>query len=54
MNSHGEQFIYLSQKLGKPQCPVFTVSNAGTGLQIQMICAQAATPVVDLVLVKVG
>jgi hypothetical protein len=50
----GEQFIYLSEKLGEPCCPVFTVSNAGTGLQIQMICAQAATPVVDLVLVKVG
>jgi len=50
----GEQFIYLSEKLGKPCCPVFTVSNAGTGLQIQMIAAQAATPVVDLVVVKVG
>jgi hypothetical protein len=50
----GEQFIYLSEKLGKPCCPVFTVSNAGTGLSIQMICAQAATPVVDLWLVKVG
>ena len=50
----GEQFIYLSEKLGKPMCPVFTVSNAGTGLGIQMIAAQAATPVVDLVVVKVG
>lgn len=50
----GEQFIYLSEKFGKPMCPVFTVSNAGTGLSIQMICAQAATPLVDLVLVKVG
>ena len=35
-------------------CPVFTVSNAGTGLGIQMIAAQAATPVVDVVVVKVG
>jgi hypothetical protein len=50
----GEQFIYLSEKLGKPCCPVFTVSNAGTGLGIQIIAAQAATPVVDLVVVKVG
>jgi hypothetical protein len=50
----GEQFIYLSEKTGKPQCPVFTVSNAGTGLGIQIIAAQAATPLVDLVLVKVG
>jgi len=52
--AHGEQFIYLSEKLGKPMCPVFTVSNAGTGLNIQMIAAQAATPVVDLHVVKVG
>jgi hypothetical protein len=51
--AHGEQFIYLSEKLGKPCCPVFTVSNAGTGLGIQMIAAQAATPVVDLVVVKI-
>ena len=53
-NAHGEQFIYLSEKFGKPMCPVFTVSNAGTGLGIQMIAAQAATPVVDVVVVKVG
>lgn len=53
-NAHGEQFIYLSEKFKKPMCPVFTVSNAGTGLGIQMIAAQAATPVVDVVVCKVG
>lgn len=52
--AHGEQFVYMSEKLGIACCPVFEVTNAGTGLTIQMICAQAATPVVDLVLVKVG
>jgi len=50
----GEQFIYLSELFKKPMCPVFTVGNAGTGLQIDMIAAQAATPVVDLWLAKVG
>jgi len=53
-DQHGQQFVYLSKMLGTPCCPVFTVGNAGTGLQIDMICAQAATPVVDLVLMKVG
>jgi hypothetical protein len=51
---HGEQFVYLSEIMGKPQCPVFTVGNAGTGLTVQMIAAQAATPVVTIVLMKVG
>lgn len=50
----GEQFMYLSEVLGTPCCPVFTVGNAGTGLIIDMIAAQAATPVVDLVVMKVG
>lgn len=53
-NAVGEQFIYLSERFRKPMCPVFTVSNAGTGLSMQMIAAQAATPVVDLVVAKVG
>jgi hypothetical protein len=46
--------MYLSDQLGTPCCPVFTVGNAGTGLQIDMIAAQAATPVVDLVVMRVG
>jgi hypothetical protein len=48
----GFQFVYLSDISGKPQCPVFTVSNAGTGLSIEMISAQGDTPVVTLVLAK--
>jgi len=51
--AHGQQFIHLSEILGTPCCPVFTVGNAGTGLTIDMICAQAATPVVDVVVMKV-
>lgn len=50
----GEQFIYLSEILGRPMCPVFTASNAGTGLVIEMISAQTDTPVVNLMLAKVG
>jgi hypothetical protein len=52
--AHGEQFMELSKRLGVPCCPVFTVGNAGTGLQIDMIAAQAATPVVDIIVMKVG
>jgi hypothetical protein len=48
------QFVRISETLGKPCAPVFSVSNAGTGLSIEMIAAQAATPVVDLFLAKVG
>lgn len=50
----GEQFIALGELLGTPQCPVFSVGNAGTGLTIEMISAQADTPVVNLMLVKVA
>lgn len=50
----GEQFIRLGEVFGNAQCPVFSVSNAGTGLTIEMLCAQADTPVVNLVLLKVA
>ena len=50
----GWQFITLSHELGFGCCPVFDVTNAGTGLTIEMIAAQAATPVVTLYLAKVG
>jgi hypothetical protein len=52
--ANGYQFAYLSEKTGKDCIPVFTASNAGTGLAIQMLAAQAATPVVTLNLAKVG
>lgn len=54
MMEAGQQFIYLSEILGNPCCPVFTVSNAGTGLTIEMCDAIADTPVVNLMLVKVA
>jgi len=50
----GMQFVTLGEDLGVPCCPVFTVSNLGTGLTIEAIAAQACTPVVSLLLAKVG
>jgi hypothetical protein len=50
----GNQFIRLGEIFGNAQCPVFSVSNAGTGLTIEAISVQADTPVVNLVLVKVA
>ncbi len=50
----GEQFIYLGDVFQRPMCPVFSVSNAGTGLTMEMLSAQADTPVVNLVIAKVG
>jgi len=49
-----DQFVRISKLFNKPCVPVFTVSNAGTGLIMEMITPQAATPVVDLFLAKVG
>jgi hypothetical protein len=54
INSVGEQFDYLSKQLGIPCNPVFTVSNAGTGLNIEILDNVANTPTVDLFLSKVG
>jgi len=50
----GYQFIQIGEVTGVPSCPVFTVTNAGSGLQIEAIAAQACTPVVSLMLAKVG
>lgn len=50
----GTQFIYQGEELGVPCCPVFKVSNAGTGLTMQVLSVQADTPVVTPVLAKVG
>lgn len=50
----GYQFVYLSKELGGAQCPVFSVSNAGTGLTIEVCSRVADTPTVTLVLAKVG
>jgi hypothetical protein len=55
-NDAGFQFVRLSELLGgKNTVPVFTVSNAGTGLNIQSIAAaNTDTSDVSLNLVKVG
>jgi hypothetical protein len=53
--SPGYQFVTLSELTGKPCVPVFTVSNAGTGLLIQSISGAATdTPNLSLNLVKVS
>lgn len=54
MMEAGQQFIYLSEILGTPCCPVFTVGNAGTGLNIEICDAIADTPVVNLMIARVG
>lgn len=50
----GSQFVYLSDELGEPCIPVFTIGPTGTGLTIQVCSVQADTPVVTLVLARVG
>lgn len=50
----GSQFIAMSEELKQPLCPVFSVTNAGTGLTMQVLSVQTDTPVVTLVLAKVG
>ena len=55
MSAHGYQFVVLSELTGKPCVPVFSVSNAGTGLTIQMVApTNTDTPQIVLNLVKVG
>jgi hypothetical protein len=50
----GYQFVHLSDIMGTPCCPVFNVTNTGTGLTIWALSAVADTPVVHLNLIKVG
>lgn len=55
MTAHGYQFVVLSELTGKPCVPVFNVTNAGTGLNIQCIApTNTDTPQVTLNLVRVG
>jgi hypothetical protein len=54
MLEQGYQFVVLSELTGKPQCPCFKVTNAGTGLTIEVLDAIADTPVVTLVLIRIG
>jgi hypothetical protein len=52
--NQGYQFVYLSNKMKTPVCPVFSVSNAGTGLKIEAISITTDTPIVILNLAKVS
>lgn len=52
--ANGYQFTALSEILGVPCEPVFTVSPQGTGLQLEMASLTTDTPVVTLNLCKVG
>jgi hypothetical protein len=48
------QFSFLSQLLGKPVEPIFTVGPGNTGLSFQVIAITADTPQVNIRLMKVG
>lgn len=50
----GLQFLYLSQALGVPCCPVFTVQGQGTGLNLQLLDTAADTAQFDLILQKIA
>ena len=50
----GYQFVRLTEILGVPCCPVFTVQGQGTGLNIQCLDTAADTPQVVLNLQKVA
>ncbi len=50
----GYQFMLLSQALGIPLCPVFTVQGQGTGLNLQLLDTAADTAQFDLILQKVA
>jgi hypothetical protein len=52
--AQGHQFTYLSQLLGGPVEPYFTVQPGATGLRFQVIAITADTPQVTVNLVKVA
>lgn len=52
--ANGFQFSYLSEILKIPCNPVFTISAQGTGLLIEAAAITADTPIVNLVISKVG
>lgn len=52
--AQGYQFVVMSQILGVPCCPVFTVQGNGTGLNFQFNDTAADTATVTLNLMKVG
>lgn len=50
----GYQFLFLSQALGLPLCPTFTVQGQGTGLNLQLLDTAADTAQFALVLQKIA
>lgn len=52
--NHGYQFVYLSEELNQPVCPVFRVTNAGTGLNLNMLSITGDTPQIVLNLARMG
>lgn len=50
----GYQFVFLSQALGLPLCPLFRVQGQGTGLNLQLLDTAADTAQFDLILQKVA
>jgi hypothetical protein len=53
-NVQGKQFVFLSQTLGVPCCPVFRIQGQGTGLNVQFIDCAADTPQITLNLLKLA
>lgn len=53
-NIQGYQFVYLSQLIGKPCCPVFNIQGQGTGLTVQLLDTIADTVSLSLNLFKIA
>ncbi len=50
----GYQFVQLSNLLGTPVCPTFTVTAAGTGLSVDILTIVASTPRIEIYLAKIA
>lgn len=50
----GYQFLFLSQALGIPCCPVFRIQGQSTGLNVQLLDTAADTAQFDLILQKIA
>lgn len=50
----GYQFVYLSQLLGIPVCPVFRIQGQSTGLNLQLMDTAADTAQFNLLLQKIA
>ncbi len=50
----GYQFLAMSQALGIPCCPQFTIQGQGTGLNVEILDVIADTPTIDLIIQKLS